>query len=972
MAMSDSESPQHRPAGEDASVRPAPSQATPNGRPPARQAPPVRSTAGGAQQPPAQRPARPASPAPAGGARSGAPAPGARAQGRPDANAALSSDAPRPAAAPPAATPPAATPRAATPRAADRVNSNGTPAPAPSAAAKGSSAQSPDAEPVAEDAPPSRATALTLPANPSRHGAPGGSSARGGRRAVWAVAAVVCLAAGTVGSILGAQSVASRHAADQRAAFGHSATAIAATLKLAIQREEELAVSASTYFAENPKASGAEFGAWVKWAQTLRRYPELEGLGFVTLVRSSELPAFVVARSGHPVKTPAIAAANASTTANATTSAAASAVAASSLHIIPAGRRPYYCLASAGLARGASRRPAAGLDYCATTPSLLASRETALRTFTAATAAQGAAVGLQTPVYRGSVTPRSTVGRRAAFVGWLHEVLVPAVVMQTALQGHPENAARLRYGTSAASAVFASGTPEQGAQSSAANLHNGWTVRTFGPAVSTAISADGEALALLIAGIVLSATLALLIFSAGSAGGHAPTRRPGPRTPHEDLYDELTGLPNHGLTLDLAERMVARAGRQSGMLAGALFIDIDWFSDVNEKLGEAAGDQLLTIVARRLENVVRTGDTVGRIGGDQFVVLVESEARNVRLDSLARRVMESLHKPVNLDDFGPSFFLTASIGVAFGRYGTPAELLRDSKLALDAAKDVGKDRYTLFNASMRSVIEGRGVLEAELNTALVERQFFLLYQPIYDLGTGEVVALEALIRWRHPSRGVLQPSEFLPLAEETGLIVPIGRWVLEEACARTAAWNVAGHRVGISAMVSANQLNREGFATDVRRALQQSGIDPSLLTLEIAEPTVMLDLEAAAARMQPIKQLGVRIAIDDFGSGYAYRSDLQRMPLDFLKVDRSSLAASDDEDYRSWLLEAILHFGRDLSLTVIAKGVETFEQMTALQSMGCTLAQGYFMGDPTPGNAVEGLFSADFAATHSGSPDQLH
>jgi diguanylate cyclase (GGDEF)-like protein len=605
--------------------------------------------------------------------------------------------------------------------------------------------------------------------------------------------------------------------------------------------------------------------------------------------------------------------------------------------------------------------------------SLIASRLTAHRTFTPATAEQGAGVGLQTPVYRGSVTPRSTVGRRAAFVGWLREVLVPAVVLKAALQGHPENVARLRYGTSASSAVFSSGTPAQDAQSSASNLHNGWTVRTFGPVASTSISDDGEALALLIAGFVISATLALLILSAGtgSAGRGAPARRPGPKTPHEDLYDELTGLPNHGLTLDLAERMVARAGRQSGMLAGALFIDIDWFKDVNEKLGEAAGDQLLSIVARRLENVVRQGDTVGRTGGDQFVVLVESEARNVRLDSLARRVMESLHKPVDLEGFGPSFFLTASIGVAFGRYATPDELLRDAKLALDAAKEAGKDRYTLFNANMRSVIEGRGVLEADLNTALEERQFFLLYQPIYDLTSGQVVSLEALIRWRHPLRGVLQPSEFIPLAEETGLIVPIGRWVLEEACARTAAWNVAGNSVGVSAMVSANQLNREGFATDVRRALQQSGIDPSLLTLEIAESTVMLDLEAATARMQPIKALGVRIAIDDFGSGYAYRSDLQRMPLDFLKVDRSSLAASDDEDYRSWLLEAILHFGRDLSLTVIAKGVETYEQMTALQSMGCTLAQGYFMGDPTPANAVEGLFTADFAAAHGASPDQL-
>ena len=286
-------------------------------------------------------------------------------------------------------------------------------------------------------------------------------------------------------------------------------------------------------------------------------------------------------------------------------------------------------------------------------------------------------------------------------------------------------------------------------------------------------------------------------------------------------------------------------------------------------------------------------------------------------------MIEALHKPVELDGFGPSFFLTASIGVAFGRYETPEDLLRDAQLALHAAKAAGKDRYTLFNANMRSVIEGRGVLEVELNAALQEKQFFLLYQPIYDLRSRKVVGLEALIRWRHPTQGVLAPADFMPLAEETGLIVPIGRWVLEEACSRAAAWNVAGHRVGVSVNVSANQLNRDGFATDVRRALQQSGIDPSLLTLEIAETTVMRDVAAAAERLREVKQLGVRIAIDDFGSGYAYRSDLQRMPLDFLKVDRSSLAASDDEDYRSWLLEAILIFGRDLSLTVIAKGIET-------------------------------------------------
>jgi len=264
---------------------------------------------------------------------------------------------------------------------------------------------------------------------------------------------------------------------------------------------------------------------------------------------------------------------------------------------------------------------------------------------------------------------------------------------------------------------------------------------------------------------------------------------------------------------------------------------------------------------------------------------------------------------------------------------------------------------------MRSVIESRGVLEDELNSALQDRQLFLLYQPVYDLDTRRVVGLEALIRWMHPKRGILPPADFIPLAEETGLIVPIGRWALEEACVRAAAWHVAGHRLGISVKVSASQLDRDGFATDVRRALQQSGIEPTLLTLEVAETAVIRDLAIAAERLQEIKRLGVRVAIDDFGgSGYARHSDLRRLPLDFLKVDRGSLAASEDEDYRNWLLEAILIVGRELSLTVIATGIDNYEQLSSLQGMGCKMAQGSFAGDPLPLEAVAAVFDAELPA----------
>jgi diguanylate cyclase (GGDEF)-like protein len=776
------------------------------------------------------------------------------------------------------------------------------------------------------------------------------------RKAVWATVAMVCVVAGTIGSLLGAHSAANNNAGTNQATFQQGSRAIASTLKLAIQRQEELTVAAATYFAAYPKASAAEFAAWVRWARTRHRYPELDALGLLPAPAAPAPP-------------------RASTTTSASsTSAPASTAAVRSLtpvHTSPTAAHP-------------SPAPVH------VPPALALSRDTGLSVYTTVSAGQRQALVIETPVYRGNVTPRSVFGRRMASVGWLREVLVPGALLGQVLVGHPGYALQVGYrpnsSNRARSFAFASGSPQSGAQSATANLHSGWTVTSFGPASGASVFSDGDALAVLIGGILLSTLLGLLVFVLGA------TRRPAPMPATEtqaepddsgepaesNLYERVTGVPNRALTLDRAERMVARTGRDSGMLAGALFVDIDQLKELNEKLGLRAGDQLLRIVGERLQDVVRTGDTVGRIGGDEFVVLVESAARGVRLDSLAQRMIEALHKPVELDDFGPSFVLTASIGVAFGRYETPEDLLRDANVALASAKATGKDRYTLFNANMRTVIEGRAVLEAELSTALAENQFFLLYQPIYDLSTRRVRALEALIRWQHPTQGVLAPTDFIPLAEETGLIVPIGRFMLEAACGRAAAWDVAGGaagsaagaaaggaatggsgRVGVSVKVSAHQLNRDGFTTDVQRALQQSGIEPSLLTLQIPETAVMRDLAVAAKRLREIKALGVSIAIDDFGgSGYAHHADLRQMPLDYLRVDRSSLAASEDESYRSWLLEAILLVGRDLELTVVATGIETQEQMAALQTLGCTMAQGALLSPPTPADAVESLLTA--------------
>jgi predicted signal transduction protein with EAL and GGDEF domain len=352
---------------------------------------------------------------------------------------------------------------------------------------------------------------------------------------------------------------------------------------------------------------------------------------------------------------------------------------------------------------------------------------------------------------------------------------------------------------------------------------------------------------------------------------------------------------------------------------------------------------------------VREQDTVGRLGGDEFVVLIETTPDEATPDVLAERLTEALREPVELGDAGKSFSITASIGVAIGHYATPDELLRDADLALYAAKAAGKDRYALYDEGLYADAEGRLDLEADLSAAVDANQLFLLYQPIFDLASQSVVGVEALVRWRHPQRGVVGPASFIPLAEESRLIVPIGRWVLEEACRQASAWHAEGLELGISVNVSAYQLNRREFTDDVQHALESSGIAPSSLTLEITETALVRDVPAACERLEEVKALGVRVAIDDFGTGYASLSHLQRMPVDVLKIDRSFVAALNDGGRSRELLAAILGVGQSLSLSVVAEGIEELDQRTTLEEMGCEMAQGFLLGHPGAAGEIEAL-----------------
>jgi len=761
---------------------------------------------------------------------------------------------------------------------------------------------------------------------------------RGSHRNLWLALTAALVLGGTLAAVLGSSAVAGSEAQKAKLASQVASNEIASTLKLAIQHEEDLVVSASAYVTGNPQATPADFDRWANSVQAMRRYPELQNIGLVKLVPASKLESFEHYLATHPVRP----------------LGPHSVAPEEGFQVLPPGRRPYYCFAVAGLARSTASYIPGGADYCSLAPELIGGRDSGEASYAPVVNGDSTTLGVSTPVYRGGKVPATVAKRREAFVGWLGELLVPDVVLARALEGRPNVAIRFRYRSDTSNVSFSLGKAPSGAQVSTINLHNGWTVQTLTAPARTGIVSNTHSLTLLVGGTLLSVLFGLLLISLGTGRRRAmvmvmeKTRE----LSHQALHDSLTGLPNRALVLDRAEQMLARAARTPGTYAGALFIDIDGFKHVNDNLGHAAGDQLLKVVGERLQSAVREDDTVGRLGGDEFVVLACCGEGEETLNVLADRLTDLLREPVQLKDGRKLFSVTASIGVAIGRYDSPDALLRDADLALYSAKAAGKDRYELFDASMYTGAKERLSLETDLGQALAEGQLFLAYQPIVDLSTQRLRGVEALLRWQHPERGIVMPEDFICLAEDSGLIAPIGRWVLEHACRQAAEWASRGYPANISVNVSAQQLGRRGLTEDVRHALALSGLDPSLLTLEVTETTLTGDVQAAREHLRMLKQLGVRVAIDDFGTGYASLSQLQQMPVDVLKIDRVFVIALGSDEQARDLLEAILGVGRALSLTVIAEGVEDESQLVVLKDMGCECAQGFLLGRPSDARAV--------------------
>ena len=430
---------------------------------------------------------------------------------------------------------------------------------------------------------------------------------------------------------------------------------------------------------------------------------------------------------------------------------------------------------------------------------------------------------------------------------------------------------------------------------------------------------------------------------------------------HQALHDSLTGLPNRALVLDRAERMLAAARRTHGS-ASLLFIDLDNFKEVNDGFGHATGDELLAAVAARLRRVTRDTDTVARLGGDEFVVLVENGSLADSSGLLAERVQDVLRPPFNLG--GREYLVSASIGIATTSDGTAENLLQEADVAMYKAKSSGKNCCVSFRPRMRHAAHARLQLEMDLASAIHGGQLRIHYQPIFNLAHSDICGMEALVRWQHPERGLLPPSEFIPLAEASGrLIADLGRFVLSEACHAAAGWQRLDACLDVAVNISARQLESSGIVNDVESALANSGLDPIRLVLEVTETAMMHDPDAVVARMSKLKSLGVRLSVDDFGTGYSSLSSLRRFPIDVLKIDRSFIESISKSSEDASVVQTLVSLGRTLGLEVVAEGVELVSQLDAVREAGCNLAQGFLLGRPLDREQLDALVATLVRAT---------
>lgn len=790
-----------------------------------------------------------------------------------------------------------------------------------------------------------------------------------------ALLALGALLVGASASALGDRTWQSYVRTQQAQASGTTAAGASATLTSALQRDGDFTGTASTLFATTPGLTNRQLARWFSILDARVPYPGALGLTYIEVVPPTRLHHFAaITESDPPFGLP--------------------------LHgrfsVTPTGSPGPYCLTRFGVV-AVGNLPAKlstsllvrfasyvnpDFDYCAQQVKSLLTAAASTGRATVSTIAslfsepivgaprvaptsflsQSGLMAVFSPVYAGGLVPKTAPARQQALQGWVLTLFDAAQILAPVFQGEHAAGLALEYRNPGGTIVPIQqlGTRPAGAVSDTLRLgDNGWEAAFTPSAVGAAgVPASEQGLAVLAVGLLVSMLLFLLIQLLSRSRSRAldlvdeRTRE----LEHQAFHDGLTGLPNRTLIFDRAKQMLARAERDHLPVA-VLVIDLDGFKLINDSYGHDAGDELLRAVAARFVVTTRASDSIGRFGGDEFVVLAEGSSVAVGAELIAERLLAVLNEPYELSG-GLRISMGASIGVATGLRPSAEQLMRDADVALYEAKSRGPNQYVIFDPDVHTALSDRIELETELRTALTLGQFRVLYQPILNLDDGSVVKVEALVRWHHPTRGVISPAAFVPALEESGLIAAVGRIVLEESCRQVSAWHDAGYGgIGVSVNVSARQLESDALVVCVQEALERSRLEPGLLTLEITESTIMRDTDVTVRRLDQLKELGVTLSIDDFGTGYSSLAYLQRFPVDELKIDRSFVSGGTASADQGVLIRALVQLGGVLGLKTVAEGIETRDQLGRLREAGCACGQGYLFARPLEASAVEGFFA---------------
>jgi diguanylate cyclase (GGDEF)-like protein len=778
------------------------------------------------------------------------------------------------------------------------------------------------------------------------------------RRRAWLLVACVGLLVGLALSAAGALLWRSSERKNERQALQATASSVTDTLGTLLRRNEDFVATLRGVVTMEPHLSPTGFDAWYKTLEGRKRQVGSIGSAVVASVPAGQLKAFEARRDSDP---------------------AFRALLGQWLSPVKRGPEARYCLLSQGGELVNLTSLTAGLvqqDWCLPSSTIGLLQAGLLRNAT--DSGQSLALNvdvpslkttfLETAVYRRGAAVATIAERRGAVTGWLVSSFDMPAVIRAAIGSNRDVQITL-YHTNPGeppALVGSAGRPGRArplAKTTRLSIDGTWTVNVRGAAAIGGLTPDVQGLLVFGGGALVSFLLFILVLvlSRGRDRALALVQEKTGQLRRQALYDSLTGLPNRVLAVDRTEQMLAR-GRRTQVPVAALYIDIDGFKNVNDTLGHAAGDAFLTLVAARLQSRIRESDTAARLAGDEFLVLLEGTSLDAGPELVAERLLDVLREPYSLSGRSASdrqFSLTASIGIAYGQRTTADEMLADADVALYAAKAKGKNTFALFESGMHTVLQDRLTLKMDLSGALESEELFLVYQPTFDLQTGNTVGTEALLRWRHPTHGVIQPDAFIPIAEDSGLIIAIGRWVLRQACRQTAVWHAQGHMIGISVNVSGRQLDRDDFVDEVREALNDTGLEPPALTLEITETSLMRDPDATARRLLALKELGVSIAIDDFGTGYSSLAYLRQFPVDALKIDQSFIEGVANSAESSALLHTLVGLGKTLHLRTLAEGIENNAQLTELQDQQCDQGQGFLYARPLDADGITEFLGAN-------------